>query len=260
MKTWSLHPGIWLSSGKKGLMQEFGILDLEIMRDLKQHSLHCWYNKRLDFGWPTQTCCSTMTALVASPLGIAMTFDPDLGPLAPLLGTWEGSKGTDLAPSDKAEDNRELTSSLYRERMVFEATGRVDNHEQQLFGLRYSTKAWRVGADDPFHEEVGYWMWDAASKLIIRCFMPPRGMTVLAGGTAEPDARRFSLEAKAGSETFGICSSPFLLAEFKTVRYTLSVEFSGEDSFHYEEHTWLQMKGRKDLFDHSDENTLQRVS
>ena len=187
-----------------------------------------------------------------------MSFDPDLGPLGPLLGVWEGEKGTDLAPSDKAENNREEVSSAYRERMVFEATGRVDNHEQKLFGLRYSTKAWRIGAPDPFHEELGYWMWDAASKLVIRCFMPPRGLTVLAGGNVEPDARSFSLQAKAGDETFGICSSPFLMAEFKTVRYTLDLKMLDDDTLYYDEHTWLQMKGREELYDHRDDNTLRR--
>jgi hypothetical protein len=189
-----------------------------------------------------------------------MAFDPDLGPLGPLLGIWEGEKGTDLAPSDKPEDNRELATSKYRERMVFEPTGRVDNHEQRLFGRRYSTKAWRIGAPDPFHEELGYWMWDPASKLVIRCFMPPRGLTVLAGGNAEPDAREFSLEAKAGSEVFGICSSPFLTEEFKTVRYTVDVKLIDDDTLYYDEHTWMKMKGRTELFDHRDDNTLRRVS
>ncbi len=189
-----------------------------------------------------------------------MNFDKDLGPLGPLLGIWEGEKGTDLAPSDKPENNRQLATSKYRERMVFEATGRVDNHEQQLFGLRYSTKAWRIGAPDPFHEELGYWMWDAASELVIRCFMPPRGLTVLAGGTAKADARAFSLRAEAGSEVFGICSSPFLTAEFKTTLYTLEVQLLDDNTLHYDAHTWLKMKGRDELFDHRDENTLKRVT
>jgi hypothetical protein len=189
-----------------------------------------------------------------------MAFDPDLGPLGPLLGVWEGEKGTDLAPSDEPETDRQLATSKYRERMVFEPTGRVDNHEQVLFGLRYSTMAWRIGSEDPFHEEVGYWMWDAASRLIIRCFMPPRGLTVLAGGHAEPGARSFSLEAKAGSETFGICSSPFLFDEFKTVRYTLDVNVLDDDTLYYDEHTFMKIKGQSELFDHRDDNTLKRVS
>ena len=134
----------------------------------------------------------------------------ELGPLGPLPGIWEGDKGIDLAPSDKKETDRQLATSKYRERMVFEPTGRVDNHEQQLHGLRYSTMAWRINSPDPFHEELGYWMWDASSKLIIRCFMPPRGLTVLAGGISEPDAREFSLEAKAGSGNFRDLLEPIL--------------------------------------------------
>ncbi len=189
-----------------------------------------------------------------------MKFDSDLGPLGPLVGIWEGDGGTDLAPSDDKETDRQPATSPYRERMVFEATGRVDNHEQKLFGLRYSTTAWRIGGDDPFHEEVGYWMWDAASKLIIRCFMPPRGLTVLAGGNAEPGAREFSLEAKAGSEVFGICSSPFLTQEFKTVRYTLDFKVVDDNTIQYDEHMFMKMKGREELFDHRDENILKRVS
>ena len=186
-------------------------------------------------------------------------FDPNLGPLGPLLGVWEGDKGTDVAPSDKPETDRRPVTSPYRERMVFEPTGCVNNHEQILYGLRYATRAHRIGAPDPFHEELGYWMWDAASKLVIRCFMPPRGMTVLAGGHALPDARAFALEATSGSETFGICSSPFLVEEFKTVRYTLAIELVDDDTLRYEEHTFLKLKGKAELFDHSDGNTLRRV-
>jgi hypothetical protein len=188
-----------------------------------------------------------------------MAFDPTLGPLAPLLGIWEGEKGTDLAPSDSPATNRQIATSKYRERMVFEPTGPVDNHEQTLFGLRYSTKAWRIGAPDPFHEELGYWMWDAASELIIRTFMPPRGLTVLAGGYAKPDAREFALEAKAGDEVFGVCSSPFLTAEFKTVRYTFALEMLDDDTFFYDAHTWMKLKNREELFDHQDTNTLRRA-
>ncbi len=189
-----------------------------------------------------------------------MKFAPELGPLGPLLGIWEGAPGTDLAPSDNPANDRQLVTSAYRERMVFEPTGAVDNHEQKLFGLRYSTKAWRVDAPDPFHEELGYWMWDAASSLVIRTFMPPRGVTVFAGGHAAADAREFTLEAKAGDEVFGICSSPFLTEEFKTVRYLLTVKLLDDDTLHYVSHTYLKLKGRAELFDHKDENTLRRVS
>ena len=189
-----------------------------------------------------------------------MTFLDELGPLKYLQGDWEGIVGQDIAPDDAAETNRQPKRSPYRERMTFAPTGQVDNHEQVLFGLRYTTTAWRLHAPDPFHEEVGYWMWDASSGMVIRSFMPPRGMAILAGGTATATARTFELTAELGSETYGICSTPFLWREFRTVKYEIAVDLSKDDTLHYSQHTWMKLKDQESLFDHHDENTLHRIS
>lgn len=178
-----------------------------------------------------------------------------LGPLAALAGVWEGNKGDDVAPSD----DRGTERNQFRERLTFEPFGPVNNHEQQLYGLRYATVAWRLGEEAPFHEETGYWLWDGAAKQVLRCFIVPRGVTVLAGGTVAPDAKAFTIEAEAGSDTYGICSNKFLDQEFKTVRYELTVTVHDRDSFSYKEDTQLKMKGRKDLFHHTDANTVTRV-
>lgn len=180
----------------------------------------------------------------------------NLGPLAPLAGIWEGTKGGDVSPDD---DPTQVEHNKFRERLVLDPIGRVDNHAQMLYGLRYSTTAWRIGAAESFHEEVGYWLWDAANKQVMRCFIVPRGVSVIAGGTAEPNARTFSLRADQGSNTYGICSNQFLDVEFKTVRYELKVTVHDANSFSYEEDTVLKMKGQTDLFHHTDRNTLTRV-
>jgi hypothetical protein len=179
-----------------------------------------------------------------------------LGPLAALAGVWEGDKGDDVAPSDERGTER----NKFRERLTFEPFGPVNNHEQQLYGLRYSTMAWRLGEESPFHEETGYWLWDAAEKQVLRCFIVPRGVTVLAGGTVEPDATSFQISAEVGSDTYGICSNKFLDREFKTVRYELTITLHGPDSFSYQEDTQLKMKGRNDLFHHTDANRVYRVT
>ena len=104
----------------------------------------------------------------------------------PLAGIWEGDKGDDTAPSD----NRGTETNKFRERISFEPMGPVNNHEQALYGLRYSTIAWPSELEcDPFHEESGYWLWDAKAKQVLRCFIVPRGVAVIAGGTVEPDAQ-----------------------------------------------------------------------
>ncbi len=179
----------------------------------------------------------------------------NLGPLAALAGIWGGDKGVDIAPSD----DRGVAESKYRERIVFEPIGMVDNHEQLLYGLRYSTTVWRLGTGAQFHEEVGYWLWDARAKQVLRCFLVPRGVSVIAGGTAEADARSFELVAEVGSETYGICSNRFLDAEFKTLRYELKVTVIDADTFRYEEDTQLRIKGQEEIFHHTDRNTLRRV-
>lgn len=179
----------------------------------------------------------------------------NLGPLAALAGTWEGEKGDDTAPSD----DRGTETNKFRERMTFVPFGPVKNHEQVLYGLRYSTTAWRLGEESPFHEELGYWLWDAKEKQVMRCFIVPRGVTVIAGGTVQPDAKSFELSADVGSETYGICSNKFLDKEFKTVIYELNVTIHDDQSFSYEEDTQLKIKNQADLFHHIDKNTLRRV-
>lgn len=180
----------------------------------------------------------------------------NLGPLAALAGVWEGEKGDDTAPSD----DRGTETNKYRERITFTPFSPVQNHEQTLYGLRYATMATRLGETEPFHEELGYWLWDPGESQVMRCFLVPRGVALIAGGTVAPEATSFKLVAELGSPTYGICSNIFLDREFKTVRYDLSVTIHGPDRFSYEQDTQIQMKGRPTLFHHIDKNTLKRQS
>jgi hypothetical protein len=178
-----------------------------------------------------------------------------LGPLAALAGTWEGDKGIDEAPGA----DRGLLTTPFRERAVFVPMDPVDNHEQLLFGLRYSRTAWRLGEADPFHEELGYWLWDAAAGQVLFGFVVPRGITVLAGGRATASDRRLFMSADLGSPIYGIASNPFLDAEFKTVRFEIEVVVEGEGRIRYAEDTQLKLKGRPEIFHHRDSNRLSRV-
>ncbi|MBW1760946.1 MAG: FABP family protein [Deltaproteobacteria bacterium] len=180
----------------------------------------------------------------------------NLGPLAPFAGMWEGTSGVDIAPDD---DRVTVERNEFSEHVVLEPIGLVQNHEQSLYGLRYAKTAWRLGAEDPFHEEVGYWLWDAAARQVMLSFIVPRGVTVLAGGMVEPDAKSFKLAAEVGSEVFGICSGPFLDEQFKTVRYDIELTVNEDGSFSYAQNTQLQIKGQSEIFAHTDDNTLRKV-
>jgi hypothetical protein len=178
----------------------------------------------------------------------------NLGPLAALAGTWQGDAGVDVSRIKSRE-----TVTKYREKAVFEPVGPVNNGPQKLYGLRYSMTAWRLGEDDGFHEEVGYWLWDAANKQVLRCFMVPRGVLINAGGDAEADSKSFHMEAEVGSETYGIMSNKFLDETYKTKKYVLDVNIHDDGKFSYKQDTQLWIPINEAIFHHTDENTLEKV-
>ncbi len=84
------------------------------------------------------------------------------GPLAALVGNWSGDKGLDIAPDDpgKAEEP-------YYETIMFEAIGNVGNAKKQTLAvLRYHQVVSRKSDAAVFHNETGYWSWDADSNTV----------------------------------------------------------------------------------------------
>src|SRR5271170_2960669 len=121
------------------------------------------------------------------------------GPLGLLAGEWEGAGGLDTALSHS--ENRVL-GTRYLEKCTLKPFGPVDNGDQHLYGLDYKSAMWRGNQENPFHTEVGYWLWDGATGEVLRGFVVPRGITVLAGGVAEADATEFTLRAMQNGEQY----------------------------------------------------------
>ncbi len=179
------------------------------------------------------------------------------GPLAGLIGTWEsGYDGLDVSYHN---DLGKIAETPFREKTTFKPFGPVDNGEQCLYGLDYRTAAYREGEDSPFHTEVGYWMWDANAKQVMRCFMVPRASTLIAGGSVEPDDTTFKLEAVLGSNTYGILSNKFLDEVAKTTRFDVTVTVEG-DTFSYDETTVVEHVKFPTVIMHTDRNSLRRIS
>lgn len=181
--------------------------------------------------------------------------DINYGPLRFLIGKWvsDGFVGENRAP----DPSRKVENTKFRQEMLFEPIGEVENHEQSLYALRYSTKAWEEGDDeDPFHEEVGYFIWDKNNRQVMKSFIVPRGIAVQAGGEADINAIEFSVHAELGSQTYGLCSNKFLDEEFQTISYEVKFEFLDESTFSYSENTRIKIKGQDQIFDHTEKNTL----
>lgn len=178
----------------------------------------------------------------------------DYGPLAALIGTWEGDKGMDIAPDpDGTEENP------YYETLVFEPVGDVTNAESQvLAALRYHQVVSRKSNNEVFHNETGYWMWDADTATVMHSLTIPRGVCLLAGGNASStQGPRTVLEVHAAVEDkdWGIVQSPFMQANARTVEFRHNILVEG-DELVYSETTVLDIYGT--AFDHTDDNTLKR--
>ena len=176
------------------------------------------------------------------------------GPLAGLIGEWEGDQGVDFSFHNV---EGEVGETKYREKVSMKPFGPVDNGTQHLYGLDYRMAAWRGDEENPFHTEVGYWLWDGATGEVMRCFMVPRGSVAIAGGTAKASDKSFNLEATLGSVTYGILSNRYLDEKAKTTKYTCTVTVNG-DTWSYDETTAYTHAIGGEIA-HTDRNTLRRV-
>lgn len=183
--------------------------------------------------------------------------DPDtlanLGPLRRLAGTWEGVKGVDLNPKAEGPERREFT-----ERMVFEPIDPQANGPQLFYGLRYHTRILATDEDATFHDQVGYWLWEPATGLVMQTLAIPRAQIAMAAGHAKPDDTKLVLTAKRGETEYGICSTAFLEHAFRTDSYQIEVTFNPDGSWSYVLDTMLMVHGKP--FQHRDVNTLVKVA
>jgi len=184
--------------------------------------------------------------------------DPDtlanLGPLRRLAGTWRGKIGKDVNPKAEGPEHRD-----YYETIDLQPIDPQSNGPQLLYGLRYHAHINTEEEDITFHDQVGYWLWEPDTGLIMQSLTIPRGQAALAVGHARPDDNVLRLEAKRGPTDYGICSTTFLEQAFRTDSYKIEVAFNPDGTWSYALETMLALRGR-DPFPHVDNNTLTKIA
>lgn len=178
----------------------------------------------------------------------------NLGPLRGLAGVWEGDKGHDVNPKADGPER-----SQFVERIELQPIDPQPNGPQLLYGLRYHTHILRPPEATTFHDQVGYWLWEPATGLIMQTLAIPRGQVALASGHAAPDATSFRLSATRGQTNYGIASTDFLERAFRTDSYEIEVTLLPDGRWKYFEVTLLMVEGQG-AFRHEDSNTLTKVA
>jgi hypothetical protein len=184
--------------------------------------------------------------------------DPDslanLGPLRRLAGIWEGRKGVDINPKADGPERREFI-----ERIEFQPIDPQANGPQLFYGLRYHIHIVATDEEGAFHDQVGYWLWEPATGLVLQTLAIPRGQVAIASGQATVDAAKLVVTAARGQTEYGICSTTFLEEAFRTDSYRLELTFEADGSWSYISDTMLQVRGQPEPFRHRDRNTLVKI-
>jgi hypothetical protein len=185
--------------------------------------------------------------------------DPDtlanLGPLRRLAGVWEGDRGVDLNPKADGPERR-----VYRERIEMQPIDPQANGPQLFYGLRYHIHINTPDELIAFHDQVGYWLWEPATGLVLQTLAIPRGQVAIASGQAKADDLVLVVAAERGQTDYGICSTAFLEYAFRTDSYRLEVTFNPDGSWGYVSDTMLTVRGRTEPFQHRDRNVLRKVA
>ncbi len=186
------------------------------------------------------------------------TIDSDtlanLGPLRQLAGEWQSAQGIDVNPKADGPERRQ-----YIEHMRFEPIDGQTNGPQLFYGLRYHSHITTAEEDISFHDQVGHWLWEPATGLVLQTLSIPRGQVAIASGHAAAADDRLVLTAERGSTEYGICSTAFLEHAFRTDRYQITVTFNPDGTFSYVQETTLIVRGQAKPFVHRDENRLTKV-
>ena len=178
-----------------------------------------------------------------------------LGPLRRLEGIWEGTKGLDVNPNVDGSGRQ-----AYLERIELQPTDPQSNGPQLFYGLRYHAHLKKPGLPETYHDQVGYWLWEPRTGLIVHSLTIPRGQVVLAAGQASADADSFEVFAERGATDYGICSTGFLEYAYRTDAFRMKVSFNGDGTWAYFMDTVLTLPGAAEPFHHTDRNTLSKVA
>lgn len=178
----------------------------------------------------------------------------NLGPLRPLAGVWHGVTGVDLAPAAEG-----VRTAAFEEVIELHPIDPQTNGPQLLYGLQYHSRMTKPGEVGTYHGQIGYWLWEPATGLLVHSFTIPRGQVVLAQGRAAADATVLEVSARRGTTRDGICSIDFLEEYFRTDSFAMKVTVHADGSWSYYQDTVLQIQGQDEPFHHIDENRLVKI-
>lgn len=181
-----------------------------------------------------------------------------LGPLTPLVGEWEGNVGIDVSYHN--EDDV-IGKTSYYEKAWFKPIPAQTNGKQKLEGLKYGSVAWRHGEEamDPFHDEIGYLLWDKENKQVLRTVVFGRGIAIQAGATAGPRDKEIHFKATQGDVSYGVLQNKYLKEHAEIITFESTFKFNDDGTLTHSSDLFMRLTAIGKEMHHTDINTLHKV-
>ncbi len=178
----------------------------------------------------------------------------DYGPLSQLLGKWIGTRGLDTAP----EPDRTKHTSFIDELVFMPSGPTINADKQQLVTVSYRHSVRKKEDGNIFHDQIGHWLYEPATGLLMHSLSIPRGVCLLAGGCIkqEKEENIFSVRADSTSDSFTIAQSPFMLEKAFTRSFEMTMSVT-DNKITYKQVTQLYIYDKN--FEHVDKSTLKKV-
>src|SRR3546814_8332727 len=121
--------------------------------------------------------------------------------------------------------------------------------------------AWRHGEEamDPFHDEVGFLLWDKAHGEVMRSVVFGRGIAILAGSSAGPHDKVLRFDATPGAAHYGILQNKYLLEHAEVCDFKSDFTVNDDGTLGYTSDLLLKLAATGAALHHTDRNTLHRV-
>jgi hypothetical protein len=187
-----------------------------------------------------------------------IAYSRKLGPLTPFVGEWEGDAGVDKSYLNQDDWTSETT---YVENASVMPIRVLEYGQQVLWGLHYGMTAWRHGEEamDPFHDEVGFLLWDKTNRQVMRTVVFGRGIAILAGSSAEPHDTVLRFDAKPGEPCYGILQNKYLLGRAEIRDFKSDFTINDDGTISYTSDLLLKLAATGEEMHHTDKNRLHRV-
>jgi hypothetical protein len=121
--------------------------------------------------------------------------------------------------------------------------------------------AWRHGEEaiDPFHDDVGFLLWDKANGQVMRNVVFGRGIAILAGSDAGPHDTELHFDARPGEPCYGILQNKYLLERAELRGFTSTFTVNDDGTLSYTSDLILKLAATGEEMHHTDRNTLHLV-